>query len=101
MYAKNQHDAPRCFYLPPDGRGQVLGVLQGADRPAAPEAHAGGGVNVQLHAPRDDGEREDGERLQRIFAGWGTCPIDEGRITRRSRTDQAALDVLSAPGGDA
>ena len=58
-------------------------------------------MNMQLHAPRDDGERDDGERLQRIFAEWGTCPIDEGRITRRSRTFQAALDVMAAPGGEA
>ena len=56
---------------------------------------------MQLHAPRDDGERDDGERLQGILARWGTCPIDDGRITRRSRTSQAALDVMSAPGGEA
>ena len=56
---------------------------------------------MQLHAPRDESERDDSERLQRILAAWGTCPIDEGRITRRGRASQAALDVMTVPGGEA
>ena len=56
---------------------------------------------MQLHAPRDDRERDDSERLQKILAAWGTRPIDEGRITRRGRTSQVALDVMTVPGGEA
>ena len=89
------------IYLPPDGRGQVLDALQGMGAPAAPEVYAGGDVNMQLHAPRDDGERDDGERLQAILARWGSCPIVDGRVTRRSRTSQASLDILAVPGWDA
>ena len=89
------------IYLPPDGRGQVLDALQGMGAPAAPEVYAGGDVNMQLHAPRDDGERDDGERFQAILARWGSCPIVDGRVTRRSRTSQASLDILAAPGWDA
>ena len=88
-------------YLPPDGRGQVLDSLQDMSCPDASEVYAGGDVNLQLHAPRDDGEREDGERLQQIFASWGRCQINEGRVTRRSQTSQAALDFLAVPGADA
>ena len=89
------------IYLPPDGRNQVLDALQGMEAPAAPEVYAGGDVNMQLHAPRDDGERDDGERLQAILARWGSCSIDDGRVTRRSRTSQASLDILAFLGWDA
>ena len=58
-------------------------------------------MNMQLHAPGDDGERDDGERLQAILARWGSCPIADGRVARRSRTSQASLDILAVPGWDA
>ena len=89
------------IYLPPDGRSQVLDALQGMGALAAPEVYAGGDVTMQLHAPRDDGERDDGERLQAILARWGSCSIDDGRVARRSRTAQASLDILAVPGWDA
>ena len=63
--------------------------------------YAGGDVNLQMHAPRADGEQDDGELLQRILAAWGACPIGEGRATRRGRTNHVSLDFLAAPGAEA
>ena len=88
-------------YLPPDSRRKILANLHAMPRPDALEVYPGGGVNLQLHAPRDDDQHENAELVQSIVAAWGACPGGTGRATRRGRSTHAALDFLAAPGGEA
>ena len=90
-----------ALYLPLGSRGGVLTLLEAVTAPQAAEVHVAGDVIMQIHAPRDDSEGEDVERLRRLLGAWGTCPLSMGHATRRGHLSSASLDILAAPGAHA